>query len=150
MIASGEKTIETRTWSTNYRGKLLIVSSKGKMLRTMRASFDEEFPEQAPAVLYGQALAIATLVDCRPMTDADEVAACCPIYDDAVSWFLENVRKIEPFDVKGQLKIYEVEMPFDFDYELQERIAIMEIDNDQDLHRVHLKNRAAKEIRKRQ
>jgi hypothetical protein len=28
MIISGEKTIETRTWSTDFRGDLLIVSSK--------------------------------------------------------------------------------------------------------------------------
>ena len=28
MIASGEKTIETRTWMTSYRGQVLIVSSK--------------------------------------------------------------------------------------------------------------------------
>lgn len=28
LIASGKKTIETRTWSTKYRGPILIVSSK--------------------------------------------------------------------------------------------------------------------------
>ena len=28
MIAEGEKTIETRTWSTDYRGEILIVSAR--------------------------------------------------------------------------------------------------------------------------
>ena len=28
LIASGQKTIETRTWRTDYRGDLLIVSSR--------------------------------------------------------------------------------------------------------------------------
>lgn len=148
MIADGTKTIETRTWSTGYRGEILIVSSKGKMLGVTQRVFDVRYPE-APVVLYGQALAICRLVDCRPMTGDDEIAACCPIYPDAVSWMLEDIRKIEPFDVKGSLNIYEVEMPVDFDYELQERIAIMQVDNDIELHPVHLKNGAAKEIRER-
>ena len=28
LIRSGKKTIETRTWNTNYRGKLLICTSQ--------------------------------------------------------------------------------------------------------------------------
>ena len=90
-IASGEKTIETRKWSTKYRGELLIVSSK--------------YPEIPPA---GQALAVVELVDCRPMVKADEKAAMCEVYPKAHSWFLKNVRRIKPFPVKGQLSIYEV------------------------------------------
>ncbi len=92
MIASGEKTIETRLWCTNYRGELLIVSSKT--------------PKIEPA---GFALAVAKLVDCRPMTKADESEACCPIYDGAFSWVLTNIRKITPFPVKGKLGLYDVE-----------------------------------------
>jgi len=91
-VASGEKTIETRKWSTKYRGELLIVSSK--------------YPEIPPA---GYALAIAELVDCRPMIKANEKAAMCKVYPKAHSWFLKNVRRIKPFPVKGQLSIYEVD-----------------------------------------
>jgi hypothetical protein len=91
MIANGEKTIETRKWPTKYRGQILIVSSKS--------------PPIKPA---GFALAIARVVDCRPMTQADEAAACCPVYDGAFSWLLEDIQKIEPFEVKGSLGIYEV------------------------------------------
>lgn len=90
MIASGEKTIETRTWRTNYRGPLLIVSSRE--------------PRIAPA---GCALAVAVLDDCRPMTRKDERAACCRVYPDAQAWVLRDVRKIAPVPVKGSLGIYD-------------------------------------------
>jgi len=60
MIAPGEKSIETRTWRTGYRGELLVVSSRK--------------PRVEPA---GCALAVARLVDCRPMTKDDELKACC-------------------------------------------------------------------------
>lgn len=96
MIASGEKTIETRTWSTDYRGPLLIVSSKT--------------PRIEPA---GYALAVAKLIDCRPMTKDDEDEACCEIYAKAHAWVLTNVRRIKPFAVKGQLGLYEVEFPYE-------------------------------------
>jgi hypothetical protein len=91
LIASGKKTIETRLWTTHYRGHLLIVSSKK--------------PKIEPA---GYAVAFVELVDCRPMTMGDEDAACCPIYPGAVSWILRNIRKLKPFPVRGQLGLYDV------------------------------------------
>lgn len=94
MIADGDKDIETRTWYTAYRGRILIVSSKRPN-------------DEGPA---GVALAIANLVDCRPMTEADEDRACCDIYGAAFSWVLENVCPIEPFPVRGQLGIYNVDV----------------------------------------
>lgn len=92
MIASGEKTIETRTWPTEYRGELLIVSSKT--------------PKIDPA---GFALAVADLVDCRPMTEKDQLNACCAIYPGAFAWVLRNVRRITPFPVRGQLGLFDVD-----------------------------------------
>lgn len=88
LIASGEKTIETRKWSTDYRGDLLIVSSRS--------------PRIEPA---GYALAVARLVECRPMTRQDEREACCPLYPDAYAWVLTDIRAIKPFPVKGHLGV---------------------------------------------
>jgi hypothetical protein len=93
MIASGDKSIETRTWKTNHRGPLLIVSSKT--------------PDIAPA---GYAIAVAELVDCRPMSVLDEPAARCRKYDGAFAWVLDNVHRIEPFPVRGQPGLFDVEM----------------------------------------
>jgi hypothetical protein len=92
-IASGQKTVETRTWATSYRGDLLICSSR--------------IPRIYPA---GAALAIAELVDCRPMTFEDRIAACCHYRDGLFAWVLTNIRKIEAFPVKGQLRLFEVDM----------------------------------------
>lgn len=96
MIASGEKTIETRKWYTDYRGSLLIVSSKT--------------PRIEPA---GYAIAVAKLIDCRPMTKNDEENACCDLYQGAYAWVLINIKKITPFPVKGQLGIYDVDYILD-------------------------------------
>ena len=96
MIAAGEKTIETRKWPTDYRGPLLIVSSKS--------------PDIPPA---GYAVALATLVECRPMTGADEHAAQCRLYRGAYAWILRDIHRVKPFPVRGQLGIYDVSVPDD-------------------------------------
>lgn len=93
LIRSGKKTIETRTWSSRYRGEVLICASK------------------LPASpLAGQAVAVAKLVDCRPMTKADEAAAGCELYPKAVAWILEEIRPIRPFPVKGTLGLTDVDV----------------------------------------
>ena len=46
-------------------------------------------------------------------------------------------------------KVFEL-FPDDADYEVKERMAILEIDNDVEYHPAHLKNKAAKEVRLRQ
>jgi hypothetical protein len=94
LIVSGEKTIETRVWGTPFRGRVLLISSKQ--------------PKIEPA---GFALALADLIDCRPMTKCDEVAARCEIYPKAVAWVFANVSAIEPFPMKGQLGLFDVEIP---------------------------------------
>ncbi|MBN1377837.1 MAG: ASCH domain-containing protein [Gammaproteobacteria bacterium] len=131
MIAGGEKTIETRTWPTKYRGRLLIVSSLTPKIRDLPA---------------GMALCTANLVDCRKMTTDDEAAACCPVYDGAWAWVLENITPVDPFPVKGTLGLYEVDYTDDLDYEVKEREAIL-IENNPGMHPVHARNKAAKEIR---
>lgn len=91
LIASGKKTIETRTWNTNYRGKLLIVASLVPKTKNS-----------------GKAIAVTEIIDCRPMNDMDIDSACCRPYQNAKSWVLKNTRRIKPFRVKGQLNIYNV------------------------------------------
>lgn len=94
MIAQGRKTIETRIWSTNYRGDILIVSSKSPQI--------DDLP-------CGQAIAIVELVDCKKMNDGDQSAACVSFSDDLFSWFLKNPRKIKSFSVRGMLGLYDID-----------------------------------------
>jgi hypothetical protein len=93
LICLGEKTIETRTWPTRYRGDILIVASMKPKIQDLPV---------------GVAVCIAEISDCRKMVIEDESKACCEIYENAYSWILENIRKIKPFPVKGKLGIYEV------------------------------------------
>jgi len=98
MIASGKKTIETRTWSTQYRGDLLICASRYISGRNR--------PEDGP---FGCALAIVELMACRPMTPSDEGAACCRCYPRAWAWLLCNVRRLRnPIPIRGQLGLFDV------------------------------------------
>jgi hypothetical protein len=96
LVASGAKTLETRTWTTKHRGDLLVcVSTHGK---------------QQPQ---GVALCLVTVVDCRPMVAEDAAAACIDVYPRANVWVLTNVRPVRQIPIKGRLKIYEVEVPDD-------------------------------------
>ncbi len=91
LIRDGKKTIETRTWKPPYLGPVLFVCAKNP-----------------PSPEAGMALCIAEVVHFRKMTEADEAAACCPIYGLAWAWILENVRRVKPFPVRGQLGLFDV------------------------------------------
>lgn len=112
------KTIETRTWATKYRGPLLIIASmqwhKGHVLTAKQGR--QKINEHARRFKEchfptGMAIGVVDLVDCRPMTADDEVAACCELYDGAFSWVLENPRKIVPFEFKGRLLLWDYTGP---------------------------------------
>ena len=84
-IASGEKTIELRTRNTSHRGPLLIVAAK-----------------EGDGEPKGMALAIVDVIDSRPATQADTIAACAPVDPNEKAWILANVRRITPFPVRGR------------------------------------------------
>lgn len=94
MIANEEKTVETRTWPTRYRGDILIVSSKNPKIDGLPA---------------GQALCVVELVDCRPMKKEDEQAAQCHWYNGAWAWVIRNRRPVVPVHIRGTLGIYQVD-----------------------------------------
>ena len=98
-----EKTIETRTWATDYRGPLLIVSSLKPDQPTLHWPRGEY-----PA---GKALCIANLIACRAMTWRDAAAARCDLYYKAMAWVLTDIKQIEPFPVRGRIGLYTVTPP---------------------------------------
>ena len=93
LVACGYKTLETRTWSTGYRGELLICSSASGEIEPT-----------------GCALALVRLVDCREMEDGDAEAACILRYPEAKVFVLEDIRLLQPFAVRGSLNIYDLEV----------------------------------------
>lgn len=112
LIACGEKTIETRTWPTKYRGRLLICAGKRPHGLWKGADFaalaaTAPYRDHAAPFALGVTMCIANLVDCRPMTAADEDAAACTLYPSAYSWVLENVLPVRQIPVRGQLGLWQ-------------------------------------------
>lgn len=99
FIRDGIKTLETRKWKTNYRGPLLICSTKQKVRNSLGDIMEPR----------GMAICIVDVIGCWPMTKEDEDAACIELYDKAWAWEINNLKVIEPFPVKGQLKIFNVD-----------------------------------------
>ncbi len=115
LIECGKKTIETRTWSTSYRGPLVIHAGvrihKGELViaGSMRASaklMAETNPRLYPL---GVVVCLVDLVNVRPMVFEDERAAMCELYEGAFAWELKNPRILRPKKVKGQLGIWNIE-----------------------------------------
>lgn len=98
LIASGEKTIEVRTWRTDYRGELLITASAS--------------PKIEP---FGCALVIVDLVDVRPMTPDDFGAAhfnAGASVERKFAWVIENPRLISrPKKMRGRLGLWNARVP---------------------------------------
>ncbi len=128
LIADRQKTIETRTWFTNYRGEILICAAQNLhtgyvyMLNEDTCEYEDvlahviamrqtgvDMPKKA--LNYTScAIAIANLIDVRKMIVDDEPEAFCRIYDGAWAWVFDNVRRIEPFYVKGSMGLFNVEI----------------------------------------
>lgn len=135
LIRTGAKTIETRSWRTNYRGELLICAAKGGLLRDEVCEFLSEWKFQcgleslagpyAPDDMsrktinindlnFGKAVAIVELVDCRPTVDlsSDEIGDNRPFGDFTPgrwAWFLKMVRNdFPPFHITGSQGFFEI------------------------------------------
>lgn len=92
-ILRGEKTIEVRSWTTRYRGPLLICAAAKKC-------------DNLPT---GVAVCVARLSDVRPIATTDHAAACCavdPLREFA--WVLTDVRPVDAVPIKGKLGLFEV------------------------------------------
>lgn len=98
--------IETRTWHTNVRGRVLIYSSKHpyeesqlyldcgkKLVEKIQYTLKDE----PTAQLMGYAIAIGRLVDCRPMTFNDEEQAFIRYHESRWCHIYEDVKRIESF-----------------------------------------------------
>ena len=100
--------IETRTWSTKYRGFVLICA--GKTPYPLSSLFDLCGSYQLNRILgekllfkYGHAIAIGRLVDCRPMKREDEDSTFVRFVPESCLYchVYEDVIPITPFPFKG-------------------------------------------------
>lgn len=116
LIALGEKIIELRSWKTDYRGWLLICSSRAV----------NKYERQS--LVTGKAIAVAHLSDVRPYVDETDRGLSCLFDDETFSgfaWVLDSIHIIEPIPIKGQLRLFNVDievedlvpLPLDYDSE---------------------------------
>jgi hypothetical protein len=100
LIASGRKTIEVRSWSTKYRGPLIVCASAAPDRRPFARAH-----ELGPT---GVAVCTVELVDVRLLLESDAGAACVSLpIDGLYAWVLRDARPVtELVPTKGQLGLY--------------------------------------------
>lgn len=92
LLASGKKQIETRKWQTQYRGRILVCVSKK--------------PDNKGGPV-GMAICTIELFKITRFVKEDVSLACCDWYP-GFAWWVRAVKLINPFPVKGQLGIFDV------------------------------------------
>ena len=120
LIATGAKRIETRSWSTKYRGPLAIHASRSNKNKLLR--FVEPFLRALRGIgilPLGAIVATCDLVDCIKMTpefidlvkSAKGYEIDFGVYEvGRFAWILENVQPLaEPIPAKGALSLWEWE-----------------------------------------
>jgi hypothetical protein len=96
-IARGEKTIEIRSWSTPYRGDVLILASASPRVDSLPT---------------GCTICVVHLDDCRlAQDDTDAERALCDVYADDYCWILSNPRPLPAIPTKGRLGLFTVPDP---------------------------------------
>lgn len=129
LIAGGVKTIETRTWPTQFRGVLAIHAGKANAETPKRqdAETQNEFwcDSGYRRVEYGAVVAVARMYDCRRLTAADEPAACCECAGK-FGFFLRDIMRLRhPMKLRGQQGLWEINEP-GTDYLMRLYSAFME------------------------
>ena len=96
FIMCGEKTVECRSWQTDYRGDILICSSANPKIKN---------------TICGYALCVAKLDSIEPFNKEHLEAACLDEIPDGkqYAWHLKDARIIKPFPVKGRLHLFDVD-----------------------------------------
>jgi len=94
LILLREKTIELRSWTTSYRGPLLICAGA-------RPDLDLGYPT-------GVMLCTVELIAVRPFMPADAAAARSRFRPGLYAWILAQVQAVAPRPIKGQLGLFHV------------------------------------------
>lgn len=113
LIALGAKKIETRSWSTSYRGPLAIHAAKNMPLWAKMACFEPQFMRflEGHALPLGWVIAVCNLTNCKRITPDNTPGEPEFSFGDYTPgrwmWTLENVKEIKPVAVKGKLGLWE-------------------------------------------
>lgn len=118
LIMEKKKTIETRSWKTNYRGKLFIHASSTKIPKEWKNNNKLMNLVENKEMNYGKIVCSCELVDCVYMNKEfikkikqNKQEYLCGIYEKGrYAWILENIEVINSAKkVKGHLGIWNYE-----------------------------------------
>jgi hypothetical protein len=106
LIAAGEKTVEVRTWPTNYRGEIVIHASSRPAAG---------MAEEATGMPLGALVCTVEIIDCRPLEMGDVDAALLP--EDwqpneckgMFAWVLQNPREVVEVPMKGKPNLWNID-----------------------------------------
>jgi hypothetical protein len=104
-IIHGPKRVENRSWSTTYRGPLLIYAG-----RSRRFLGDTRLPDGTPIppeseLVFGAILGLVDLVGCVPVADV----SADPFAEGPICLVLANSRPFQtPIPYQGALRIFDV------------------------------------------
>ena len=116
LIKTGVKKIETRSWKTNYRGKLYIHASSTKMPKRYKENYELISLVDLDNLNYGNIICSCDLVDCVEMTDEfiNDIKKnrkneyITGIYSNGrYAWIFKNIKILDnPIKAKGHLGIW--------------------------------------------
>lgn len=115
LIKNGIKTIETRSWKTNYRGKLYIHASSTKIPKEYKENMELMSLVDTSDLNYGRIICSCDLVDCVEMNDEfiedikkNKNEYVCGVYANGrYAWILDNIEVLDnPIPAKGHLGIW--------------------------------------------
>ncbi len=113
----GLKKIETRSWSTNYRGPLLIHASK-KIISWPSADIQglfEGIAFQPSDLPLGQVLCQVNLIDCKCIYIHNKPNSFLELdFGDYTPgrymWITDNLKQLNPFPFRGRQGLFNVEL----------------------------------------
>lgn len=95
LIFTGDKTVECRTWNTNYRGEFLVCATK----------------DLVPGFISGHGWFTVNLVDVVPFTKEHLAASCMEAMpaEKCYAWILEEPTLVYPIPVRGMPGLFTVD-----------------------------------------
>jgi hypothetical protein len=119
-VAIGLKTVETRSWSTRYRGPLAIHAAKTKKGLALFPALEDlpDAPELLGGLPYGAIVATCQLVACwetETLRWIDDTEALLGDFSPRrFAWILEDVQRLPiPIPVQGARGLFDVSFPGD-------------------------------------
>lgn len=103
-IPLGLKRIETRHWSTNYRGPLAIHAAKKRDKTLEQISVDGGISLEQ--LQYGNVVAVVNLAAVCPIEHLRRIVSKADLHfgdyqDGRFGWVLTDIKAIKPFPLKG-------------------------------------------------